>query len=324
MRAHERERRVVAEEVDRGGDDGGDRVAERRRSARTARRPRRAARRPRGRRARRAAAACSGSSGRRWPGRSPASRATSSSVVLVSPTRAMQVERRVEDLRRLGAEVVSRKVHHLRHWTTVCLIVNVSRVTSLLAIASNAGVCPTLAAKPLPGDRSCSPTVGECQGAAMPPRSSTSTRSATWAGSSRSQRPGAPISERIERARYSAARSMSTPGPQPAGLGLPAQVRQQEVGDERQRLGRLGRQQRQQPLGLGVHDLAQHRVLGDRAVGVRQALLQQLGQGRGVAHLVGEPVEVVGELPADGLEQQLVPAARRTGGRSWPGRRPTP
>ena len=51
---------------------------------------------------------------------------------------------------------------------------------------------------------------------------------------------------------------------------------------------------------------------------------QQLGQGRGVAHLVGEPVEVVGELPADGLEQQLVPAARRTGGRSWPGRRPTP
>ena len=36
---------------------------------------------------------------------------------------------------------------------------------------------------------------------------------------------------------------------------------------------------------------------------------EQLGQVGRVAHVVGEPVEVVGELPADGLEQQLVAAA---------------
>ena len=83
----------------------------------------------------------------------------------------------------------------------------------------------------------------------------------------------------------------------------------QEVGDERQRLRRLGREQRQQPLGLGVHDLAQHRVLGDRAVREREAPLEQLREVGRVAHLVGELVEVVGELPADGLEQQLVAAA---------------
>ena len=50
----------------------------------------------------------------------------------------------VEHPSRLRAEVGRQKLHHLRHWSTVRLIVNVSRVTVLLAIAS-AGPLPTRA-----------------------------------------------------------------------------------------------------------------------------------------------------------------------------------
>ncbi len=41
---------------------------------------------------------------------------------------------RMRDAR--GLRSSAEKIHHLRHWTSVRLIVNVSRVTVLLAIAS--------------------------------------------------------------------------------------------------------------------------------------------------------------------------------------------
>ena len=83
----------------------------------------------------------------------------------------------------------------------------------------------------------------------------------------------------------------------------------QEVGDERQRLGRLDREQRQQALGLGVEDLAQHHVLGHRPLRVHEPLFEELHQVGSVTHVVGQRGEVVGELPPDGLEQQLVAPA---------------
>ena len=104
--------------------------------------------------------------------------------------------------------------------------------------------------------------------------------SAPGPGSSRSQRPGASISERIAAGEVLGGAVEVDAGAQPAGLGLPREVRVQEVGDERQRLGRLDRQQRQQPLGLGVEDLAQHRVLGHRPVRVREALARAARRGR--------------------------------------------
>ena len=54
------------------------------------------------------------------------------------------------------------------------------------------------------------------------------------------------------------------------------------------RLRRLDREQRQQPLGLGVEDLAQHHVLPHRPVRVREAPFEQLRQVGRVAHVVGE------------------------------------
>ncbi len=97
---------------------------------------------------------------------------------------------RVEDADGLGRELGS---HHMRQSRIERLIVNVSPVTPRRDCNETAGYGPFRCTQ-------------------MPPRRSVPTRSRTWSGSSRSQRPGAPMRERIERARYSAARSGSSPG----------------------------------------------------------------------------------------------------------------
>src|SRR5207245_608535 len=51
-------------------------------------------------------------------------------------------EGRVQDPSRLRAEQISREIHYLRHWTSERLIVNVSRVTLPLAIASRGAFRP--------------------------------------------------------------------------------------------------------------------------------------------------------------------------------------
>ena len=55
-----------------------------------------------------------------------------------------------------------------------------------------------------------------------------------------------------------------------------------------------------------------------------EAVLEEVGEVGGVLHVVGEANEVPADLPPDGLAQQLLAAARETGGRSSPARRPTP
>ncbi|GIU90814.1 MAG: hypothetical protein KatS3mg010_1913 [Acidimicrobiia bacterium] len=100
------------------------------------------------------------------------------------------------------------------------------------------------------------------------------------------------------------------PGPQPARRRLALQVGRQEARDERERPRRLGAEQREQPVGLRVEDLAEHLVLLQRATGVQEPAPQELREVGGVAHVVAELREVPAELPPDGLAQQLVAPTR--------------
>ena len=151
------------------------------------------------------------------------------------------------------------------------------------------------------------------------------TSSRTWAGSSRSQRPGVPISERMPRARYSAARSMSTPGAQPAGVAPPAR------GTACRKSAMNGSDFADSVVSSGSSRSGSvSRILRSTSCSAPTRCAntspsrEQLGEVGRVAHVVGELGEVVGRAPS----RPSRAAARRgrpgTGGRSWPGRRPTP
>ena len=72
----------------------------------------------------------------------------------------------------------------------------------------------------------------------------------------------------------------------------------------------LRREQRQQPLRLGLEHLPQHLVPLQRLVREHEAFAEQLGEVGRVADAVAELGEEAADLPRDGLSQQLVAAAR--------------
>src|SRR6185312_11987254 len=72
----------------------------------------------------------------------------------------------------------------------------------------------------------------------------------------------------------------------------------------------LHRDQRVQPVGLGLQHLLQHLVLAQLPAGQRQGPLQELGEVGGVAELLAELEEEAVHLPADGVAEELLLATR--------------